>query len=49
MFHLGIFQCFLSVTNYRVDVMIWNKDMRWGYITVKLHSNDKEAVATIDQ
>ncbi|XP_041808232.1 lipase member H [Chelmon rostratus] len=35
-------------TNYRVDVMIWNKDMRSGYITVKLHSNGKEAVATID-
>ncbi|XP_076606933.1 lipase member H [Chaetodon auriga] len=35
-------------TNYMVDVMIWNKDMRWGYITVKLSSNGKEAVATID-
>ncbi|XP_029303176.1 lipase member H [Cottoperca gobio] len=35
-------------TNYRVEVMIWNKDVRWGYITVKLHGNDKEAVATID-
>nr|XP_046267663.1 lipase member H-like isoform X2 [Scatophagus argus] len=36
------------MTNYRVDVMIWNKDVRWGYITVKLHGDGKEAVATID-
>ncbi|XP_070839348.1 lipase member H [Chaetodon trifascialis] len=35
-------------TNYMVDVMIWNRDVRWGYITVKLSSNGKEAVATID-
>ncbi|KAK9536681.1 hypothetical protein VZT92_006444 [Zoarces viviparus] len=35
-------------TNYRVEVMIWNEDLRFGYITVKLHSNGKEAVATID-
>ncbi|XP_074467413.1 lipase member H [Sebastes fasciatus] len=35
-------------TNYRVEVMIWNADVRWGYITIKLHGNGKEAVATID-
>ncbi|XP_054482107.1 lipase member H-like [Anoplopoma fimbria] len=36
------------MTNYRVEVMIWNEEVRYGYITVKLHSNGKEAVATID-
>ncbi|XP_020488965.1 lipase member H [Labrus bergylta] len=36
------------MTNYRVDVMIWNEDVRWGYITIKLHGNGEEAVATID-
>ncbi|XP_010736283.2 lipase member H [Larimichthys crocea] len=37
------------MTGYTVDVVIWNKDERWGYITVKLHGDDgKEAVATID-
>ncbi|XP_070699708.1 lipase member H [Pempheris klunzingeri] len=36
------------MTPYRVEVMIWNKDLRWGFITVKLYSNGKEAVATID-
>ncbi|KAA8586987.1 hypothetical protein FQN60_000823 [Etheostoma spectabile] len=35
-------------TNYRLEVMIWNKNVQWGYITVKLHGNGKEAVATID-
>ncbi|XP_068457538.1 lipase member H [Clinocottus analis] len=35
-------------TNYRMEVMIWNEDVRFGYITVKLHGNGKEAVATID-
>ncbi|XP_040907475.1 lipase member H isoform X2 [Toxotes jaculatrix] len=36
------------MTSYRVDVMIWNKDARWGYLTVKLHHNGTESVATID-
>ncbi|XP_035523176.1 lipase member H [Morone saxatilis] len=36
------------MTNYRMNVMIWNKDVRWGYITVKLHSKGEEAVATIN-
>ncbi|XP_042355501.1 lipase member H-like isoform X2 [Plectropomus leopardus] len=35
-------------TNYRMEVMVWNKDVRWGYITVKLHGDGEEAVATID-
>uniref|UniRef100_A0A2I4ASV5 Lipase member H n=1 Tax=Austrofundulus limnaeus TaxID=52670 RepID=A0A2I4ASV5_AUSLI len=35
-------------TNYKVDVMIWNKSERWGYITIKLFDGNKEAVATID-
>ncbi|XP_040005654.1 lipase member H-like isoform X2 [Xiphias gladius] len=36
------------MTSYRVEVMIWNKDVRWGYITIKLHYNGTEAVATVD-
>lgn len=36
------------MTNYRVEVTIWNKDVRWGYITVKLLGNGDVAVATID-
>ncbi|KAM3600820.1 uncharacterized protein V6R79_002984 [Siganus canaliculatus] len=36
------------MTYYRVDVMIWNTDVQWGYVTIKLHGNGKEAVATID-
>ncbi|XP_034406832.1 lipase member H [Cyclopterus lumpus] len=35
-------------TNYRMEVMIWNEDIRFGFITVKLHGNGKEAVATIN-
>lgn len=38
-----------SETNYLVDVMIWNKAERWGYMTVKLHGNGTEVVANIDQ
>ncbi|KAF3706480.1 Lipase member H [Channa argus] len=36
------------MTNYKMDVMIWNKDVHWGYITVKFHYNGTETVATID-
>uniref|UniRef100_A0A3B4GAF3 Lipase H n=1 Tax=Pundamilia nyererei TaxID=303518 RepID=A0A3B4GAF3_9CICH len=36
------------MTNYRIDVVIWNKDVQWGYLTVKLHGNGKQAQATID-
>ncbi|XP_008274482.1 lipase member H [Stegastes partitus] len=36
------------MTNYMVEVTIWNKEVRWGYLTVKLHGGGKEAVATID-
>uniref|UniRef100_A0A672GYS7 Lipase domain-containing protein n=1 Tax=Salarias fasciatus TaxID=181472 RepID=A0A672GYS7_SALFA len=36
-------------TNYKVEVMIWNKKVRWGYLTVKLYGDGgEEAVATID-
>ncbi|TNN41128.1 Lipase member H [Liparis tanakae] len=35
-------------TNYRVEVMIWNEDVRFGYITIKLHGDGEEAVATIN-
>lgn len=41
--------CALSGTNYKVDVLIWNKSELWGYITIKLYDGEKEAVATIDQ
>ncbi|XP_063750619.1 lipase member H-like isoform X1 [Eleginops maclovinus] len=40
--------CPYCMTSYRLEVMIWNQDSRWGYITAKLHGNGKEAVATID-
>ncbi|GAA6232232.1 lipase member H-like [Lates japonicus] len=36
------------MTGYRVDVMIWNKESHWGYITIKLHYNGTEALATIN-
>ncbi|XP_053703980.1 lipase member H isoform X1 [Synchiropus splendidus] len=36
------------MTNYRVDVVVWNEEVRWGYITVKLHNKTETAVATID-
>ncbi|CAG5874266.1 unnamed protein product [Menidia menidia] len=36
------------MTNYKVDVMIWNKSGRAGYLTIKLYDDNKEAVATID-
>lgn len=39
----------ISETKYLLDVTIWNKAVRWGYLTVKLYSADQEAVATIDQ
>lgn len=34
--------------NYKVDIVTWNKEVRFGYITIKLHGSNKEAVATID-
>ncbi|CAL9685570.1 unnamed protein product [Knipowitschia caucasica] len=36
------------MTTYTVDVVTWNKEVRFGYITIKLHSGNKEAVATAD-
>ncbi|XP_026183607.1 lipase member H [Mastacembelus armatus] len=36
------------MTNYLLDVMVWNKDERSGYITAKLHYNGTEAVASIN-
>ncbi|XP_061754421.1 lipase member H isoform X3 [Nerophis ophidion] len=36
------------MTNYRLDVVIWNEEVHWGYITVKLHGNGTDAVANID-
>lgn len=36
------------MTNYKVEMVTWNQEVRFGYITIKLHSGSKEAVATID-
>ncbi|KAM6907594.1 lipase member H-like [Xenentodon cancila] len=36
------------VTNYRVDVTIWNKKARWGHLTIKLYNDTNEAVANIN-
>ncbi|XP_059207694.1 lipase member H [Centropristis striata] len=36
------------MTNYGVEVMIWNEEVRWGYMTLKLYSKGKVAVATIN-
>ncbi|KAK7926091.1 hypothetical protein WMY93_008401 [Mugilogobius chulae] len=36
------------MTTYTVEIVTWNKDVRFGYITIKLHSGNTEAVATID-
>ncbi|KAK5619942.1 hypothetical protein CRENBAI_004836 [Crenichthys baileyi] len=36
------------MTNYRVDVMIWNQNMLQGYMDIKLHNGTNEAVAKID-
>ncbi|KAM6986669.1 lipase member H [Aplochiton taeniatus] len=35
-------------TSYRVDIVTWNQETHWAYITIKLHSNGKETVAKID-
>ncbi|XP_055799398.1 lipase member H-like [Salvelinus fontinalis] len=35
-------------TNYRVDVVTWNHDTRWGYITIKLHNGNEVTEATIN-
>ncbi|KAM7397949.1 hypothetical protein PAMA_006019 [Pampus argenteus] len=37
------------MTSYRLDVVIWNQEVRWGYITVKLHGDGNETEATINQ
>ncbi|KAM4727385.1 lipase member H [Anableps anableps] len=36
------------MTNYRVDVMIWNQNTHWGYIDIILHNGTNEAVAIIE-
>lgn len=35
-------------TNYKVNVMIWNKNVRWGYLTVQLHGGGETAIAEIN-
>ncbi|XP_076024800.1 lipase member H [Genypterus blacodes] len=34
--------------NYRVEVTTWNKDTRWGFLTIKLHGDGEEAEATVN-
>ncbi|KAM8898880.1 lipase member H [Spinachia spinachia] len=36
------------MVGYRVDVMVWNKEVRFGYLTIKLYGKGEEAVATVD-
>ncbi|XP_019728950.1 lipase member H isoform X1 [Hippocampus comes] len=36
------------MVNYKLDVVVWNEEDHWGYITVKLHGNGTDAVAKID-
>ncbi|XP_020778471.1 lipase member H isoform X2 [Boleophthalmus pectinirostris] len=36
------------MTAYTVDIVTWNQEVRFGYITIKLHSGSKESVATTD-
>ncbi|XP_077597335.1 lipase member H [Stigmatopora nigra] len=36
------------MANYKLDIVVWNQDEHWGYITAKLHGNGKDSVATID-
>ncbi|XP_056450480.1 lipase member H-like [Gadus chalcogrammus] len=35
-------------TNYRFDVITWNQEVQWGYITIKLYGKNQSAKATID-
>ncbi|KAJ3589494.1 hypothetical protein NHX12_010339 [Muraenolepis orangiensis] len=35
-------------TNYWLDIITWNQEVQWGYITVKLYGNNQVAKATID-
>ncbi|KAI1903136.1 hypothetical protein AGOR_G00024100 [Albula goreensis] len=35
-------------TNYLVDIVPWNKPIRWGVITIKMHSGEDVAEAKID-
>lgn len=36
------------MTTYRIDIVTWNQEVRFGYITIKLHGARKEAVANIN-
>ncbi|XP_036823666.1 lipase member H isoform X1 [Oncorhynchus mykiss] len=35
-------------TSYWVDIVTWNRDTRWGYITIKLHNGSEVTEATIN-
>ncbi|KAK0153657.1 Lipase member H [Merluccius polli] len=35
-------------TNYRLDIVAWNQEVQWGYITIKMYSKNQSAKATID-
>ncbi|KAL2093194.1 hypothetical protein ACEWY4_010506 [Coilia grayii] len=36
------------MTNYRVDIVTWNLETRWGFLKLKLHSKDQQTEANID-
>jgi len=38
-----------SETNYWLDIVTWNQEIQWGYITIKLYNKKQSAKATIDQ
>lgn len=35
-------------TNYRVDIVTWNQETRWGFISLKLQSREQQVEADID-
>ncbi|KAG7274373.1 hypothetical protein CRUP_028694 [Coryphaenoides rupestris] len=37
-----------SLTNYWLDIVTWNQEIQWGYITIKLYNKNQSAKATID-
>lgn len=39
----------MSVTNYRVDVMVWNNKEHWGQVDIEIHNGTDKAMAEINQ
>lgn len=36
------------MTSYRVEIVTWNQEVRFGYLSIELQGSSKESVATID-